>query len=164
MTKILIQSKPIQLTAERFYPEKKPWPEGVIDLSNEVVQQGWGVRYDDGFYVLNPGDWVVTGIFGKQFVVEDEEIRRTYDWILRDVDFPKFSGKVYWRGPRGYWTFDDSDKVTFYFQSVSVLDDDAPFGGTGERGWDVFFSVERRRGIYQPTSGLFIGATYEVAG
>ncbi len=95
--KTFFQSKPIQLTAERFYPEKKPWPEGVaFSIGGDVP---WVyVGGPDGYWrVINPGDWVVTGMNGERFVVKDEAFRNSFDWMGEIVFFRPYSdGHIHW--------------------------------------------------------------------
>jgi hypothetical protein len=42
--------------AERFFPEKLPWPDGVIGLRNQAITSGYGIIASGGIMFVLPGD------------------------------------------------------------------------------------------------------------
>jgi hypothetical protein len=75
------RKKPIVIEAEQFLPENEPWPEGVIDLRNEVVQEGWAIQTLEGMFVVIPGDWIITGIKGERYPCRQDIFEATYEAV-----------------------------------------------------------------------------------
>jgi hypothetical protein len=75
------KKKPVTVDAERFYPKRKPWPQGVVesfDHMNGMAPVGWGIHTLEGFMEVNPGDWVVTGVEGERYAVKPSIFKKTY--------------------------------------------------------------------------------------
>jgi len=71
------RKKPVVVEAEQFFPDKKPWPEGVE-------------RHSDGFYYINtlegahlvvPGDWIIIGVKGERYPCKPDIFEMTYESI-----------------------------------------------------------------------------------
>ena len=61
------RKKPVVVeVAGQFFVDKKPWPEGVIDLKNEVITSGQGVMTIHGqIAIVNDGDYIIEEPDGK---------------------------------------------------------------------------------------------------
>lgn len=80
--------KRVLVGAEQFWPDDKPWPDGVTEFGYQ-----WGVRDEDCHRLysvrsevgsvlggnLKPGDWVVTNPNGQRYAVPDAVFRATYE-------------------------------------------------------------------------------------
>lgn len=81
--------KRLTIEAEQFWPEKKPWPEGVSDDADPDTY--WlDVGYDDNsaqVVEIHPGDWIITN--GETYTVDFRE-------FCRAVDFPNRYERVNW--------------------------------------------------------------------
>lgn len=66
--------------AVQFFPDSRPWPEGVRDYSNDVVVGGaWGVAVGESWVkLLQPGDWVITKNSGEHDVCRQEVFAEHY--------------------------------------------------------------------------------------
>lgn len=72
--------RPIDVEAVQFWPDQKPWPEGV-----EKIFPNW--RGDESMPLIinldnhtkvNPGDWIVTNQTGERYVVRKDSFDATY--------------------------------------------------------------------------------------
>jgi hypothetical protein len=83
--------------AVQFWPEKKPWPEGVKVASDDF----WGepnpnfyyFENDDEAYEIKPGHWVITNESGYQWACSTETLGKKFqpvddcpDWDLNLED------------------------------------------------------------------------------
>lgn len=76
------RKKPVVVEAEQFWPEKKPWPKGVVraDWPFSGGENNFGLKVDDGNWVLlHPGDWIVTKSHGEQERCFSESFAATYE-------------------------------------------------------------------------------------
>lgn len=73
------RKKPIVINAEQFFPDKKPWPEGV--MVGPSSQGTWCVSTLEGVHVVTPGDWIITGIEGERYACKPDIFERTYEPI-----------------------------------------------------------------------------------
>jgi len=80
------QKLPIIVDAEQFFPDVMPWPEGVVgidpDRPEPVVKpneaMSWGIQTLEGWHLVAPGDWIVTGIAGERYPVKPHIFAKTY--------------------------------------------------------------------------------------
>jgi len=73
------RKKPVVIEAEQFFPNEKPWPVGVIDVKNEVVESGWMIETLEGYHVVSPGDWIITGVKGERYPCKPDIFNETYE-------------------------------------------------------------------------------------
>jgi hypothetical protein len=76
------RKKPVVIEAERFDPDVRPWPVGVIDLRNEVIQDGWGIETLEGMMLVTPGDWIITGVKGERYPCKPDIFDMTYEAVI----------------------------------------------------------------------------------
>ena len=81
------RKRPILVEAEQFFPDRKPWPEGVIDLKNEAIEEGWGIQTLEGMMLVTPGDWIITGIAGEIYPCKPDIFEATYE-LAYDTRIP----------------------------------------------------------------------------
>ena len=70
------RKKPVVIEAEQFFPDKRPWPEGV--LKNSMTGH-WEIITLEGRLQVSPGDWIVTGIKGEKYAVKPDIFEKTYE-------------------------------------------------------------------------------------
>ena len=73
------KKKPVVIEASQFWPDKKPWPEEVVDLHNEVIEAGWGILTLEGMMLVSPGDWIITGVKGERYPCKPDIFDMTYE-------------------------------------------------------------------------------------
>jgi hypothetical protein len=56
------RKKPVVVEAEQFWPDVKPWPEGVE--TNWRVEEGFYVNTINGQVHIEPGEWIITDAAG----------------------------------------------------------------------------------------------------
>lgn len=77
------RKKPIVIDAEQFFPNNNMWPAGVIDLSegNPVVTAGYGIMTLESLALVEPGDWIITGIRGEKYPCKPDIFDETYEKV-----------------------------------------------------------------------------------
>lgn len=72
------RKKPVTVEAEQFWPDKKPWPTGVV---SEVSSAGISFRIHtlEGVMIVRPGDWIITGVNGERYPCKPDIFEKTYD-------------------------------------------------------------------------------------
>lgn len=76
--------KPVVIEAEQFFPDKLPWPEGVIDRRQGSLIQStapYEIATLRGTYQVIAGDWIITGIKGDKHPCKPDIFERTYDLV-----------------------------------------------------------------------------------
>ena len=77
--------KPVDVEAEQFHPNNKPWPKGVREIKPSwKAKPDASVRYSfigTGACAIRPGDWVVTNQTGERYVVSEESFPKTYEEV-----------------------------------------------------------------------------------
>lgn len=76
------RKKPVEVEAEQFFNNKRPWPDG-------VVNRYWGeskgtlpsIKTLEGWYIVSECDWIVTGIVGEKWAVRADIFEMTYERI-----------------------------------------------------------------------------------
>ena len=80
------RKKPVVIDAEQFYPEKKPWPDGVKAEYQPSCQEqilGYRVTPSGGrmWVWVDPGDWIITGVKGEKYPCRPEIFEMTYEQV-----------------------------------------------------------------------------------
>lgn len=90
------RKKPVVIQAEQFWPDKRPWPEGVKSAGNspmpdEVTGFGFATAAFTGpeeFYIdtlegrgvpVQAGDWIITGVAGERYPCKSDIFEATYE-------------------------------------------------------------------------------------
>ena len=68
------RKKPIVVEAEQFFPDRRPWPEGVYETG-----LGFWVETLEGVLRASAGDWIVTGVAGERYPVKPDIFEATYE-------------------------------------------------------------------------------------
>jgi hypothetical protein len=74
--------------AEQFFPDRMPWPAGV--LGREAMVGGlapgdpdptWTYYIDtlEGPHIVTPGDWIITGVKGEKYPCKPDIFEATYE-------------------------------------------------------------------------------------
>ena len=81
------RKKPVEVDAERFFPDKKPWPEGVYKIGGELPEEYSDrfFRIDtlEGTFRVSDGDWIITGIKGERYPCKPDIFEATYEEVKR---------------------------------------------------------------------------------
>lgn len=79
------QKKPIVIEAEQFFPHKEPWPDGIERIgrheSDPTSRTGFRINTLEGWFVVTPGDWIITGINGERYPCKPDIFEKTYDRV-----------------------------------------------------------------------------------
>lgn len=68
------------IEASQFFPDKKPWPEGVeIDTMSPTGYGIFTLENTARKYEVEPGDWIATGTQGEHWAIKDHIFRATYE-------------------------------------------------------------------------------------
>ena len=76
------KKKPTVVKAEQFFPDKLPWPEGVVDRrQGSLIASTAPYEIDtlEGTYRVIAGDWIITGIKGEKYPCKADIFEATYD-------------------------------------------------------------------------------------
>lgn len=81
------RKKPVVIDAKQFWPDKKPWPEGVDVRPGVVVVRdaerpltdAWWIETLEGPFQVMPGDWIITGVKGERYPCKPDIFEATYD-------------------------------------------------------------------------------------
>ncbi|MHC4643921.1 MAG: hypothetical protein ACYTBJ_00365 [Planctomycetota bacterium] len=71
------RKKPIVVEAEQFWPNEKPWPEGVVEVWH--CGQSFCTPTLGGRMQVLPGDWIITGIKGGRYLCKPDIFELTYE-------------------------------------------------------------------------------------
>ena len=79
------RKKPVVVKAEQFFPNKKPWPEGLeSNWDNHPTTSGKvTIQTLEGRMEVSPGDWIITGVKGERYPCKPDIFEATYepvDW------------------------------------------------------------------------------------
>jgi len=75
------RKKPIVIEAEQFFPEEKPWPEGVEDWGCARDGSKFMINTLEGEHTVTPGDWIITGIKGERYPCKPDIFDQTYEIV-----------------------------------------------------------------------------------
>lgn len=73
------RKKPVVIEAEQFWPEKLPWPAGVVRDPAPHVTASWWIETLEGGHVVTPGDWIITGVKGELYPCKPDIFEATYE-------------------------------------------------------------------------------------
>ena len=76
------RKKPIVIEAEQFFPDIKPWPDGVREIihGNETPDYFW-IDTLEGGHMVGTGDWIITGIQGEKYPCKPGIFKQTYERV-----------------------------------------------------------------------------------
>lgn len=74
----LFQKRPVIITAERFYPDKLPWPAGVRRDESPTLERYY-VDTLEGVHIASPGDFIITGVAGERYPCKPAIFFKTYE-------------------------------------------------------------------------------------
>lgn len=104
------RKQPIAVEAEQFFPEVRPWPEGVERYEKERQEAvsgesstwfGWRIATPEGPMEVTPGDWIITGVAGERYPCKPEIFAKTYEY---DNGAPPVSqGWLIWNNEYRMW-------------------------------------------------------------
>ena len=93
------RKKPVVIEAEQFFPDRKPWPEGVEQFDAKRTESvggdsslwyGWRIKTLEGVGEVTPGDWIITGVNGEKYPCKPDIFEKTYDRVsLSELSRPK---------------------------------------------------------------------------
>ena len=69
------RKRPIVIEAEQFRKGCRPWPEGVL----ERKEGGYFMQTLEGPFMVESGDWIITGIKGEKYPCKPDIFFKTYD-------------------------------------------------------------------------------------
>lgn len=81
------RKKPVVIEAEQFWPNRRPWPAGVVEVDPDCHPDGRHAS-DCGFAVdtlegralnVTPGDWIITGVKGERYPCKPDIFAATYE-------------------------------------------------------------------------------------
>ena len=75
------RKKPVVITAEQFWPDVLPWPEGVVADPAPNGAASWWIETLEGGHVVRPGDWIITGIKGERYPCRPDIFEATYERV-----------------------------------------------------------------------------------
>lgn len=78
------RKKPVVIEAEQFFPDTKPWPDGVEQYIESVGGEsntwyGWRINTLEGPHIVKPGDWIITGVQGERYPCKPGIFEATYE-------------------------------------------------------------------------------------
>jgi len=84
------RKKPVVIEAQQFFPDKKPWPDGVaqyIAEHKETAQghvgtwYGWRIQTLEGPLEVRPSDFIITGVKGERYPCKPDIFEATYEKV-----------------------------------------------------------------------------------
>ena len=84
------RKKPVVIEASQFSPDKdEPWPQGVLKKLGVEVSGHHGdpdemiaiIQTLEGDHIVNPGDWVITGVKGERYPCAPDIFAATYESV-----------------------------------------------------------------------------------
>ena len=82
------RKKPIVIEAEQFFPDRKPWPDGVEQYTTKRIEHvngdpsewfGWRIQTLEGPHIVTPGCWIITGVAGEKYPCQSDIFEMTYE-------------------------------------------------------------------------------------
>lgn len=70
------RKKPVVIDAVQFVGQKVP---GVVRTS--LTNTGYGIETLEGFHVVTPGDWIITGVKGERYACKPDIFEATYEEV-----------------------------------------------------------------------------------
>jgi hypothetical protein len=74
------RKRPIVVEAEQFFPDKRPWPDGVIQCEPDPGQpKDFVIETLEGPLRVLSGDWIITGIQNEKYPCKPDIFEATYE-------------------------------------------------------------------------------------
>lgn len=74
------RKKPVVVEAKQFWPNKKPWPEGVVrEPTLGTAASHYRVHTLEGQFAVSPGDWIITGVKGEKYPCKPDIFDMIYE-------------------------------------------------------------------------------------
>ena len=90
------RKRPVVIEAEQFHPAQRPWPLGVVRIgrvpSDPTSQTGFRIQTLEGWHVVTPGDWIITGVKGERYPCRPDIFAETYDQFHEQNPAPPAGG------------------------------------------------------------------------
>ena len=86
--------RPVVIEAVQYDPNVKPYPDGVIDLPEDIrtkaIANGLEAEYRDLKWIATlehghtvaPGDWIITGVKGERYPCKPDIFAATYEPVV----------------------------------------------------------------------------------
>lgn len=80
------RKRPIEVEAEQFFPNRKPWPNGVYKIGGELPGEESSdlfFRIDtlEGPLRVSEGDWIIIGVKDERYPCKPDVFAATYDRV-----------------------------------------------------------------------------------
>lgn len=79
------RKKPVTVEAEQFWPNKKPWPNGVIMTAVDERDPSKGnhrvICTLGGNIKVSSGDWIITGVKGEKYPCKPDIFHAAYELV-----------------------------------------------------------------------------------
>lgn len=80
------RKKPLVVEAEKFFPDRLPWPDGVyaVEPTGDYYQDQDRYCVDtlEGTVYAREGDWIITGITGEKYPCNPDIFVATYEPVV----------------------------------------------------------------------------------
>ena len=73
------RKKPVVVEAVQFWPEERPWPEGVCVNPGCPQERSPHIHTLEGDHLVSPGDFVITGVKGERYPCKADIFAATYE-------------------------------------------------------------------------------------
>ena len=75
------RKKPVVIEAEQFVPDRMPWPDGVRYIGRDTKYNSphYWINTLEGGHMVNPGDWIITGVKGEKYPCKPDIFEATYE-------------------------------------------------------------------------------------
>jgi hypothetical protein len=78
------RKKPVVIDAEQFFPDVKPWPDGVKE--DPLSPTGYGIftlEHTVRAHEVTPSDWIITGVRGEKYACKADIFADTYEKVAK---------------------------------------------------------------------------------
>ena len=76
------RKKPVVIDAVQFFPEQRPWPQGVeIDSNSPTGYSMATLEATAHHHEVTPGDWIIMGVQGERYACKPDIFAATYDAV-----------------------------------------------------------------------------------
>lgn len=79
------RKKPIEVKAEQFFPDRKPWPDGVHTIrwhtADPTSWTGFRIETPDGWVAVSLGDWIIAGVKGDRYPCKPDIFEASYEQV-----------------------------------------------------------------------------------
>lgn len=71
---------PVVIEAEQFFPERHPWPQGVVTDQDGMSASGeFHIETLEGRHLVRPGDFIITGVKGERYACKPDIFQESYE-------------------------------------------------------------------------------------